>query len=284
MAATLTTTDHSRDIAGLKYIYPVISRRAGGLSIGINFNTNNACNWRCVYCQVPGLTLGTAPDMDFKLLEDELRCFLNDVLQGDFYQRFNIAENQRVIKDIAISGNGEPTSLKYFAKALELIGKIATELGVFPQSNYVLITNGSLMHLPKVQQGLQVLKSYGGEVWFKFDSATDEGRTRINHCAQSWQTSLENLRLSAQLCPTKLQTCLLDYDGLGFSDIEQQALLNLFNIIKKTNIAVTTVILYTLARTSLQPEAHRLKKLSLPELNSFAEKIATLGYAVSINT
>ena len=57
----LNVSDHSRDSAGLKYIYPVVSRRAGGVSLGINLNVNNACNWRCVYCQVPGLTRGGPP-------------------------------------------------------------------------------------------------------------------------------------------------------------------------------------------------------------------------------
>ena len=64
MVSKLSTTCHRSDIVGLKYVYPVISRRMGGLSIGINFNTNNACNWRCIYCQVPGLTLGAAPEID----------------------------------------------------------------------------------------------------------------------------------------------------------------------------------------------------------------------------
>ncbi|OYZ39127.1 MAG: radical SAM protein, partial [Methylotenera sp. 24-45-7] len=55
---TLTTTDHNRDVIGMKYVYPVVSRRAGGVSIGINLNVNNACNWRCIYCNVPDLTRG----------------------------------------------------------------------------------------------------------------------------------------------------------------------------------------------------------------------------------
>ena len=99
----LTTTNHRSDIVGLKYVYPVISRRIGGLSIGINFNTNNACNWRCIYCQVPDLKIGVAPEMDFQLLENELRFFLDDVLNGDFYERFQVNEDKRVIKDIAIA-------------------------------------------------------------------------------------------------------------------------------------------------------------------------------------
>ncbi len=138
-------------------------------------------------------------------------------LNGDFYQRFQVDEDKRVIKDIAISGNGEPTSVKDFDKAVALIGKVATEVGVLPQSNFVLITNGSLVHRSSVQNGLRKLKEYGGEVWFKLDSATEEGRALINNAGQSCQASVDNLLLCAKLCPTKLQTCLLDYDKQGLS-------------------------------------------------------------------
>lgn len=281
MTETLTTTDHNRNVAGLTYVYPVISRRAGGLSIGVNFNINNACNWRCVYCQVPNLATGSAPDMDFALLEKELRFFLNDVLHGDFYDRFNMAAEHRAIKDIAISGNGEPTSLKQLAEAIELIGRIATELGILPSSKFVLISNGSLVHLPKVQEGLKTLAHYGGEVWFKIDSATQEGRQRINHCSISWQHSLRNLTLSASLCLTKVQTCLFRYADIGFSDAEQAALLTLFQTIKEQT-PVNSVMLYSIARESFQPEAPQLTKLSLAELNGFAEKLKALGFEVSV--
>jgi len=239
----LTTTNHRSDIVGLKYVYPVISRRIGGLSIGINFNTNNACNWRCIYCQVPGLTIGTAPEMDFQLLENELRFFLEDVLNGDFYKRFQIDEDKRVIKDIAIAGNGEPTSLKDFPRAVELIGKIATDVGIFPPSNYVLITNGSLVHQAKVQAGLKILNAYGGEVWFKLDSATEEGRALINNAGQSCKASVENLMLSAKLCTTKLQTCLVDYDNQGLSGKERLAYLDVLGSIKKRGCSVQRVML-----------------------------------------
>ena len=157
MTSTLSTINHSRNTAGLKYIYPVLSRRAGGLSIGVNLNTNNACNWRCIYCQVPELKLGAAPELDFKLLENELRLFLADVLHGDFYDRFQVDKDKRCIKDIAISGNGEPTSLRNFADVIALIGTVASEIGVLPASHFVLITNGSLMHQFKVRQGLELL-------------------------------------------------------------------------------------------------------------------------------
>ena len=283
MVSKLTTTNHCSDIVGLKYVYPVISRRVGGLSVGINFNPNNACNWRCIYCQVPELKMGAAPDMDYNLLEDELRFFLDDVLNGDFYERFQVDEDKRVIKDIAIAGNGEPTSLKDFARAVELIGKIATEAGVFPQSNYVLITNGSLVHQTKVQAGLKILQSYGGEVWFKLDSATEEGRALINNTAQSCMVSVENLMLSARLCTTKLQTCLVDYNRQGFSDKEKQAYIDLLKGIKKSGCNLQRVMLYTLARPSLQPEAIMLAPLSAEILNAFADEIRLLGFEVTVS-
>jgi len=279
----LTTTDHCSDVVGLKYVYPVISRRMGGLSIGINFNTNNACNWRCIYCQIPDLKIGAAPEMDFKLLEEELRFFLDNVLNGDFYERFQVDEDKRVIKDIAIAGNGEPTSLKEFAKAVDLIGKIATEAGVFPGSHYVLITNGSLVHQSKVQAGLSVLKSYGGEVWFKVDSATEEGRALINNSAQSCKASFENLMISAKLCTTKLQTCLVDVDKQGFSDQEKQAYLALLGRIKQSGCDLQQVMLYTIARSSMQPEAPRLAPFSAETLNSFADEIRLLGFDVTVS-
>jgi wyosine [tRNA(Phe)-imidazoG37] synthetase (radical SAM superfamily) len=282
MVIKLTTTNHNRDIAGLKYVYPVLSRRAGGLSIGINFNINNACNWRCIYCQVPDLKIGAAPDLDFQLLEDELRFFLDDVLHGDFYQRFQVDEDKQAIKDIAISGNGEPTGLKDFDKAVALIGKVATEVGVLPKSNFVLITNGSLVHRPSVQSGLKTLKAYGGEVWFKLDSATEQGRALINNAGQSCRASVDNLLLCTQLCPTKLQTCLLDYDKRGLSLEEKNAYLELLRRTKATGCELECVMLYTIARPSLQPESFRLEKLSVEMLNSFADEIRLLGFEVSV--
>src|SRR5882757_7953132 len=112
-SSRLTIAQHSRDSVGLRYIYPVVSRRAGGVSIGVNLNTNNACNWRCIYCQVPDLTRGAPPPVDLEDLGRELRGFLRDVLQGDFLAT-RVPSDARRLNDIALSGNGEPTSAREF--------------------------------------------------------------------------------------------------------------------------------------------------------------------------
>ena len=283
MQKELTTSNHSRDIAGLKYVYPVISRRAGGLSIGVNFNTNNACNWRCIYCQVPDLQRGAAPNMDFALLERELRFFLHHFLHGDFFQQFNVPTEQRVIKDIAISGNGEPTSLQNFARAVDLIGNVASEAGIFSGSHFVLITNGSLMHKAGTQAGIKALAKFGGEVWFKLDSATENGRKLINHSAQSQAQLLQNLEIVSRLCSTKLQTCVFHYKDRIWSEQEKNAYLQLLKEVKKRQIGIEKVMLYSIARKSFQPEASQLVKASLEEMTSLAADIEAQGYDVCVN-
>ncbi len=281
MSNKLTVTNHNRNITGLTYVYPVLSRRAGGLSIGINFNINNACNWRCIYCQVPDLTLGAAPEINLDLLAKELRLFLEDVLHGDFYDRMAVPIEQRVIKDIAIAGNGEPTSLTNFDIAVQLIGDIATELGVFPESHFVLITNGSLIHRSTVQAGLKVLNHFGGEVWFKMDSGTPEGRVLINNSAQTNDAVLKNITLAAQCCSTKIQICLVDYQQHGFSTSERDGFLELLTTIRATT-AIQNVTIYTLARPSQQPEAIDLQPMPLGIMQIFAHDIRQLDFDVTV--
>lgn len=279
----LSTTDHNRDVAGLSYVYPVISRRAGGVSIGINFNTNNACNWRCIYCQVPDLAKGAAPSLDFSLLANELNAFLEQVKNGTFYEHYAVPENLRVIKDIAVSGNGEPTSLPDFASAIRLVGDIASKQGIFPGCHFVLITNGSLMHQQKVQQGLAQMNRFGGEVWFKLDSATRQGREVINHNLHSDRKVLEQLRISALLCQTKLQTCLLNYQQFPWTEREKRAYLGFLKQITEADINVKEILLYSIARPSQQPEAKHLDKIPENKMRQFAERIEQLGFKVRLS-
>lgn len=281
MSNKLTVTNHNRNITGLTYVYPVLSRRAGGLSIGINFNINNACNWRCIYCQVPELKIGAAPSCDLNLLAKELRLFLNDVLHGDFYDRMEVPNEQRVIKDIAIAGNGEPTSLENFDVAVSMIGDIATELGIFPDSHFVLITNGSLIHRPTVQAGLKVLNDFGGEVWFKMDSGTPEGRALVNHSAQTNEAVLKNITLAAQICSTKIQICLVDYQKNVFLANEHTGFLKFLVVIRAVT-AIKNVTIYTLARPSQQPEAIDLQPMPLEIMQNFAQDIRELGFDVFV--
>ncbi len=105
----LSINDHARDVAGLTYVYPVVSRRSQGVSVGVNLNPNNACNWRCIYCQVPNLKRGGPPPIALDVLERELQQMLADIVQGDYLAQ-HVPEGMRRLNDVALSGNGEPTT------------------------------------------------------------------------------------------------------------------------------------------------------------------------------
>ncbi len=280
---TLTVTDHSRGSAGLRYVYAVVSRRAGGVSVGINLNTNNACNWRCIYCQVPNLTRGAAPPVDMVLLEQELRRFLQDLLHGDFMQR-RVPEGMRRINDIALSGEGEPTSAEAFPEVVELIGRIKDELQMPKEVKLVLITNGSLIHRENVQRGLRRMAQLNGEVWFKLDRASEAGMRLVNDTRESLAKVRENLATALSCCPnTWLQTCWFELDGAAPSPQDEHDYLDFLGRLLRDGIRPQGVLLYTLARPSLQSEAPRLHALSREKMESFADRIRALGLTVQVN-
>lgn len=279
---TLSIVDHDRDSANLRYVYPVISRRAGGVSVGINFNPNNACNWRCIYCQVPELTRGTAPPIDLAMLENELRNFLHELLHGNFMQT-RVPEGSRRINDIALSGNGEPTSATEFAQVIEIISRVRREMALPEGLKTVLITNGSLLFRSTVQQTLRTLAQLNGEVWFKLDRASAAGMQRINDTHTNMNKVRDNLIASIACCPTWLQTCWFALDGEPPTLQDENDYLEFISTLLRDNYKPQGVLLYSLARPSLQTEAPRLSALSEGHLQAFADRIAQLGLPVKVN-
>ncbi|MBX3631170.1 MAG: radical SAM protein [Nitrosomonas sp.] len=275
----LNTTDHSRDTAGLTYVYPVISRRAGGVSIGINLNPNNACNWRCIYCQVPDLKRGAAPPVDLHKLEAELREFLTELICGRFMQE-QVPPEARHIRDIALSGNGEPTSAKAFEQVIELIGRVKQDFPLPDNLKLVLITNGSFIDRPYVLAGLERMAKLNGEIWFKLDSATSEGRLRINNTRMSLKRVRDNLKLAVSYCPTWLQTCVFSQDGQPPSEKEAAAYLAFIEDLMASGIILSGVLLYGIERISHQPESATLAKVDESWFIAFADKITARGLHV----
>lgn len=266
----------------MRYVYPVVSRRAGSVSVGINLNPNNACNWRCIYCQVPSLTRGTAPQVDFAILENELRDFLNELLHGDFMQS-RVPEGLQRINDIALSGNGEPTSSSEFAQVVELIARVRKDVALPETVKTVLITNGSLTYRSEVQQGLRDIAKLNGEVWFKLDRASDAGMQLINDTNIGIGKVRDNLATAIALCPAWLQTCWFALDGAPPSRQDEDDYLEFVSALLRDGHKPQGVLLYGLARPSMQAEAPRLSALPEAHLQSFAERIRKLGLQVKVS-
>jgi len=280
--ARLDVTNHDRDAAGLTYVYPVVSRRAGGVSVGINLNPNNACNWRCVYCQVPDLVRGAAPVIDESMLESELRGFLAQVQDEGWMER-NVEQPYRRLVDVAFSGNGEPTTSSQLSSIVTRVLGVLEDKGL-SGLNKVLISNGSLMHREGVLEAVRHLGRAGGEVWFKLDSATAAGRKAINDSASSPEAARENLRRCAKACRTRIQTCAVAIDDAPPSEDELRAYLELLSQELAAGTPIAGVLLYGMARPSLQPGAQRLQRLPEAWLQGFGARIRELGLDVLVRS
>ena len=276
----LSIADHRRDRAGLRYVYPVVSRRAGGVSVGINLNVNNACNWACAYCQVENLVRGGPPPIDLALLEHELAGFLDELLHGDYLFREVPAEARR-LADIAFSGNGEPTSAAEFCEAVQCVAQALKRFEIFGTLPVRLITNGSLMHRPRVRQGIEVLADMGGEVWFKIDRALPEEVQLINGVPLDVEGVRRRLAISCEAATTWVQTCWFAIDGHEPGADSRAAYCEQLRPLAKQ---VAGVHLYGLARPSLQPMAGRLGRIEEAALLVFAQEIEkTTGLRVVVS-
>ncbi|STQ90822.1 radical SAM protein [Iodobacter fluviatilis] len=278
----LQVIDHSRDSAGCVYVYPVVSRRAGGVSVGINLNPNNACNWRCVYCQVPDLKRGGAPELDLDLMEAELRHLLHDIVQGDFMQT-RVPPEARRLNDVAFSGNGEPTSSLQFLACAERVMAVLRDFDLAGKIKLVLITNGSQLDRKQVQEALSLMSESGGEVWFKLDRAPEDGFSVVNQISHKRTQVARRLMLAAKYCPTWIQTCMFEMDGALPDEAQLQGYLDFLQESIAAGVKIKGVLLYGLARPSMQAEAGRLAAAPAIWMQELAQRITGLGLEVKLS-
>ncbi len=274
----LSVRNHDRDVLGLTYVYPVISRRAGGVSLGINLNPNHACNWQCVYCQVPDLKRGVAPKTDLNVLEQELDGFLSELLHGDYMQQY-VPKACQHLQDIAISGNGEPTTCPNFADVVVLLLRLMDKYALAIPLR--LISNGSSVHKTDVQQGLRLMGQQRGEVWFKVDVIGEAATQAVNGVSLSADWQQKQLQHTARLCPTWLQTCVLKHKVK--QDIYAADYLAWLQGVLADGIRLEGVLLYGLARPSLQQGGDKLHSADDAWMLGFAEKIESLGLSVKVS-
>ncbi|AOX99148.1 radical SAM protein [Jeongeupia sp. USM3] len=281
-AARLRVDDHARDAAGMTYVYPVVSRRAGGVSVGINLNPNNACNWRCVYCQVPDLKRGGPPPVALAQLEAELTTMLDEIVHGDFMLR-RVPEGARRLNDVAFSGNGEPTMSPEFPAAVELVGRVLARFGLAGRIRVVLITNGSQLYKPAVQAAVEAMAGLGGEVWFKLDRAPHDGFSAVNQVQLKAASVRLHLAAAVARCSTWLQTCMFALDDVLPDEAMLSAYLDFLASLRRDGITLQGVLLYGLARPSMQAEASRLSPAPAEWMQALAARIESIGLPVKLS-
>jgi wyosine [tRNA(Phe)-imidazoG37] synthetase (radical SAM superfamily) len=261
----------------MTYVYPVLSRRAGGISLGVNLNVNNACNWACIYCQVPDLVRGGPPPIDLDQLSREFATLLDAISAGKYAGDAGAGAR---LADVAFSGNGEPTSAAEFGEAVDRVVSLLDARGLKGVVPIRVITNGSMVHRAEVQAAFRRLGTAGGEIWFKVDRGTEAGLAEVNGTAATLDAMRSRLRLAGAAAPTWIQTCWFAIDGLSPCEEETTAYIE---FVADVADSIRGVHLYGIARPSMQPAAGRLTRLDRTVLEALAERMKAKGLTVFVS-
>jgi len=199
---------HERRWADNLYVYAVVSRRSGGVSVGINLNPGKECNFDCIYCQVDRKVPPVARKVDLQRLVAELDRVLGAERDGSLYEAmpFSVLDpGRRGVRDIAFSGDGEPTTFRGFGDAVKLAADARRRFNL-DATKLVLITDSAYLTRPAVRDALATLDANNGEVWAKLDAGTEEYFRLIDRPNVSLKTILDNILATARVRPIVIQT------------------------------------------------------------------------------
>jgi hypothetical protein len=157
------------------------------------------------------------------------------------------------------------------------------DFGLTGKIKLVLITNGSLAGKDYVRAGIRAMAGINGEVWFKFDRATRSGLRRINDTETDPERHFQRLMTVAGLCRTWVQTCVFSLDGATPDEAEITAYLAMLRRARREIPGLAGILLYGLARPSLQPEASRLELVPTGWLEDLANRINALGLITRVS-
>jgi wyosine [tRNA(Phe)-imidazoG37] synthetase (radical SAM superfamily) len=277
---TLTIHDHRRELDENRYVYAVLSRRSGGVSIGINLNPDKVCNFDCIYCQVDRTTPGRYRRVDLGILNRELRDILARATSGELFARApfaNIPTALRQVKDIAFSGDGEPTTDPRFVEAVELAIRAKKEAGL-SDLKIVIITNATMFHRPNVREALALLDRHNGEIWAKLDAGTEAYYHLVDVTTIPFQRVLDNIVEAAQRRPVVIQSLFMRVHGAGPDEQEILAYCDRLRDIVGHGGQISLVQVYTIARRPAQPY---VTPLADREVDAIAEAVRRIPLPVA---
>ncbi len=264
--------------SGSTHVYAVISSRARGLSVGVNLNPDQHCNFDCVYCEVDRRALarlsGPAP-VNAHAVATELSHALALVKAGSLLKHAyfsGLPEEMVRLAHVAISGDGEPTLCPNFAEAVEGIVHLRAA-GLAPYFKVVLVTNATALDRDGVRAGLRLF-TRADEVWAKLDAGTQEGMDRINRGSVPLEKVLQNILEVGRQRPVVVQSLFVELDGLLPDRAELCAYAERLNALKTGGANIPLVQIYSATRPH---HSRRCRHLSLRVLS----EIATLVHQIT---
>ncbi len=264
---------HERIFQANRFVYPVLSRRSGGLSLGVNLNPDKICNFDCIYCQVDRTSQAPARFVEIPRLLDELDHSLRLVTSGEIYKTEKFAPTPadwRRLGDIAFSGDGEPTTYRNFDEIVTACAEVKNSHGL-DHVKMVLITNASMFHRDEVQRGLVTLDENNGEIWAKLDAGSEAYYKQVERTPIPFGQVLDNIAAVAKQRAVVIQSIFMKIHGKPPDEDEQFAYCQRLNDMTAAGGQIKTVQIYTIAR---QPAESYVSPLDDRRLDAIARLVA----------
>ena len=258
---------HERAFATNRFVYPVLSRRSGGISMGVNLNPDKVCNFDCIYCQVDRTRQSETRFVETDALLVELEAMLRTIVSGELFEAPAFAETPvplRRLNDIAFSGDGEPTTYRNFDEIMAACAAVKDRLGL-DDVKMVLITNASMFHREHVRRGLEILDAHQGEIWAKLEAGTEAYYQLVERTPIPFRRILDNITAAARVRPLVIQSLFMRIHGAGPSADELVAFCDRLNEITAAGGQLRLIQVYTVAR---RPAEDFVAPLSQAELDA----------------
>ena len=266
-----------RDFLDNQFVYVVISPRARGLSVGINLNPDNGCNFDCAYCEVNRGLPPAVNHLDVDVMATELTDTLALVRSGGLRERpcyRNTPGELLELRHVALSGDGEPTLCADFMEAVQAVMHVRAR-GQSPFFKIVLLTNASGLDLPAVQYGLKFFTSRD-EIWAKLDAGTQAHMDKINRAQVSLEKILANILLTARKRAVVIQSLFPSINGQEPPPEEIEAYAQRLKELKDAGAQISLVQIYSATRPTAHSECGHLPLKTLSRIARCVREVTGL--------
>ncbi len=272
---------YPRNFLDNRYVYVVLSPRARGLSVGLNLTPSQTCNFDCVYCEVNRAMPARADRLEVEVMAGELERTLAFIQSGQIRRQPCFASTPAELlelRHVALSGDGEPTLCPQFAEVVREVVHLRA-LGRFPFFELVLVTNGTGLDLPAVQQGLRFFTKQD-EIWVKLDAGTQAYMDRVNRTKVSLDQVTGNLLALARQRPVVIQSLFPSIAGEEPPEAEIEAYGQRLAGLRRAGAHISLVQVYSAGRPSANETCGHLPLRSLSRIAQQVRKATGLTVEV----
>jgi wyosine [tRNA(Phe)-imidazoG37] synthetase (radical SAM superfamily) len=269
---------HSRLFEDNRFVYPVVSRRSQGVSVGVNLNPDKVCNFDCIYCQVNRRTESETRFVEMQQLLTELESVLQLVSSGELFRHpkfVSTPDHLRRLNDIAFSGDGEPTTFRNFDEIIERAAEIKRQQ-ISDDVRMVLITNASMFHREHVKRGLELLDQNNGQIWAKLDAGTEDYYKLIERTTIPFRRILENITAAATVRPLVIQSLFMNVNGVPPDDAEILAFCERLQEVTTAGGTLELIQIYTVARQPAESFVTALTQVEVERIASTVNNVTGL--------